>query len=457
MFCSTFSRPSSGKRETVFFRNRGRSPSGRPKYYDDEALAKGVSLLSINGKEIASDGGGGTRAIYTVDFTDLSRIQDGDKFQIGTKTFTFTMDPTSNSTGEYIDISDLDLLTGKNNSWKTLKDRIMTAVNSTDGLDTASNTSTAGWLVSAENKGTNNQNDFVLTAVTIPKGYDANAFKDPQHFENDGAFSVDFTPGKVDANPGAGRHATAVYNLGSLAAGDKITIGDKTIELVDKHDPNLTQDELDKEMASGKLTLAEFKDSDTLNKTLQSMGYKDGRVTITGSKIKVEKSLADNTTAEAWSKGLGKVSVTKASDSAAADEVVSDGKGLTLQIGDTADTFNQLKVAIGDMHTKALGIDGLDISNIEGAQGAIQTIKDAINNVSSVRGDLGAIQNRLEHTQNNLSVMAENIQDAESTIRDTDVAEEMMKYTKNNILIQSAQAMLAQANAVPQGVLQLLG
>ena len=131
--------------------------------------------------------------------------------------------------------------------------------------------------------------------------------------------------------------------------------------------------------------------------------------------------------------------------------------GLTLQIGDTADDYNQLNVSIGDMHTKALGIDGLDISNITSAQAAIATIKDAINNVSSVRGDLGAYQNRLEHTANNLSVMAENIQDAESTIRDTDVAEEMMAYTKNNILIQSAQAMLAQANAVPQGVLQLLG
>ena len=76
--------------------------------------------------------------------------------------------------------------------------------------------------------------------------------------------------------------------------------------------------------------------------------------------------------------------------------------------------------------------------------------------VSDVRGTLGATQNRLDHTINNLSVMEENIQDAESTIRDTDVAEEMMEYTKNNILIQSAQAMLAQANAVPQGVLQLL-
>ena len=134
-----------------------------------------------------------------------------------------------------------------------------------------------------------------------------------------------------------------------------------------------------------------------------------------------------------------------------------EGKGLQLQIGDTADTYNQMRVYVGDMHTKALGIKDLDISNPESASAAIETIRNAINSVSSVRGDLGAYQNRLEHTANNLSVMAENIQDAESTIRDTDVAEEMMAYTKNNILIQSAQAMLAQANAVPQGVLQLLG
>ena len=133
------------------------------------------------------------------------------------------------------------------------------------------------------------------------------------------------------------------------------------------------------------------------------------------------------------------------------------GGGLQLQIGDTADSYNQMKVFVSDMHTKALGIDGLDITNPDNAATAIDTIMNAINSVSSTRGDLGAVQNRLEHTANNLSVMTENIQDAESTIRDTDVAEEMMAYTKNNILIQSAQAMLAQANAVPQGVLQLLG
>ncbi len=132
------------------------------------------------------------------------------------------------------------------------------------------------------------------------------------------------------------------------------------------------------------------------------------------------------------------------------------GKSLQLQIGDTADDFNQLKVDIQDMHCKSLGIDGLTVGTQDGAVEAIKKIKDAINMVSDVRGTLGATQNRLDHTINNLGVMTENIQDAESTIRDVDVAEEMMAYTKNNILIQSAQAMLAQANQVPQGVLQLL-
>ena len=133
------------------------------------------------------------------------------------------------------------------------------------------------------------------------------------------------------------------------------------------------------------------------------------------------------------------------------------GKGLTLQIGDTADDYNQLKVSLGDMHVDSLGIGDISIADQDSAAKAVEAIKAAINQVSDVRGTLGATQNRLDHTINNLSVMTENIQDAESTIRDVDVAEEMMAYTKNNILIQSAQAMLAQANQVPQGVLQLLG
>ena len=141
---------------------------------------------------------------------------------------------------------------------------------------------------------------------------------------------------------------------------------------------------------------------------------------------------------------------------ATATTTPAKGKSLTLQIGDTSADFNQMAVSVGDMHGEALGIADIDISTQVGAQTAVDKIKSAINSVSSTRGDLGAIQNRLEHTINNLSVTSENMTAAESRIRDVDMANEMMAYTKNNILVQSSQAMLAQANQLPQGVLQLL-
>lgn len=135
---------------------------------------------------------------------------------------------------------------------------------------------------------------------------------------------------------------------------------------------------------------------------------------------------------------------------------LSAGGGLTLQIGDTNDTYNQLELSIGDMHVNALDLSSVDISTRDGASAAMAKIKTAINTVSTSRGKLGAIQNRLEHTINNLGVTTENITSAESRIRDVDMAKEMMNYTKNSVLVQSAQAMLAQANQQPQSVLQLL-
>ncbi len=138
-------------------------------------------------------------------------------------------------------------------------------------------------------------------------------------------------------------------------------------------------------------------------------------------------------------------------------DVRNSTQGLTLQIGDTAEKFNQMIVSVKDTHCEALGLSKIDISQQGNAQDAMNAIKSATNYISDVRGGLGALQNRLDHTINNLSVAQENIQDAEANIRDVDVAKEMMAYTKNNILVQSAQAMLAQANQLPQGVLQLLG
>lgn len=141
---------------------------------------------------------------------------------------------------------------------------------------------------------------------------------------------------------------------------------------------------------------------------------------------------------------------------APATSTTKGGNGLSLQIGDTADDYNRITVSIQDCHAKALGVGGIDVSTEKSAAEGITKIKDAIDTVSKVRAKLGATQNRLDHTLNNLETTTENLTDAESRIRDTDMAKEMMKYTKNNILVQSSQAMLAQANQLPQGVLQLL-
>ena len=130
--------------------------------------------------------------------------------------------------------------------------------------------------------------------------------------------------------------------------------------------------------------------------------------------------------------------------------------GLVLQIGDTDEDYQQLNVSINDMSAKSLGVASVNISSLKGAQGAIDTIRTAIDTVSAERAKLGAIQNRLDYTINNLDTTVENLNASNSRIRDTDMAKEMMEYTKMNVLVQSAQAMLAQANQQPQSVLQLL-
>ncbi|MBD8031468.1 flagellin [Solibacillus sp. FSL R5-0449] len=124
-------------------------------------------------------------------------------------------------------------------------------------------------------------------------------------------------------------------------------------------------------------------------------------------------------------------------------------------IGANAD--QSIELSIESMKAADLGIDGVDIATQAGANTAITTVNNALSTVSTQRSALGAVQNRLEHTINNLGATSENLTAAESRIRDTDMAKEMMGFTKNNILMQAAQSMLAQANQQPQGVLQLLG
>ncbi len=137
-------------------------------------------------------------------------------------------------------------------------------------------------------------------------------------------------------------------------------------------------------------------------------------------------------------------------------------KTKTFQIGTSSSETLELKAS--NMQASALGgsdasakIDKVSVTSVDDANKAIENIKAAVNQVSSYRAKLGAKQNRLEHTINNLKVNNENTTSAESRIRDTDMAKEISAYTKNNILNQAAQSMLAQANQQPQGVLSLLG
>ena len=309
------------------------------------------------------------------------------------------------------------------------------SVDDTGNLIVTNNT-TGETQLKAGNIGLTAQNTGTA-AVTTPAGAATPGTSAGQDYNVSTTNITNVTAGGVD------RLASTYFDLTKdmVTEGSTITIGNTTY--------TFTAD-ADALAGGGNVIDISSGDLNTIGKNLTAVaganttytvGYDNGRVTVTEVKGQTDFDL---TTIEGIEKSL---SFTGAKVT---------GSGLTLQIGDTSDSWNQLTVDIQDMHVDSLGIEGLDISEQGSAQAAIDKIKAAINTVSSVRGTLGATQNRLDHTINNLSVMEENIQDAESTIRDTDVAEEMMAYTKNNILVQSAQAMLAQANQVPQGVLQLL-
>ena len=131
---------------------------------------------------------------------------------------------------------------------------------------------------------------------------------------------------------------------------------------------------------------------------------------------------------------------------------------LSFQVGADTTSENKITVAMQSMSAKSIGVDQLKVtgSDSTNADKAVDTISDAIKKVSKQRSALGAVQNRLEHTISNLDNVVENTTSAESRIRDTDMAEEMVSYSKNNILMQAGQSMLAQANQQNQGVLSLL-
>lgn len=202
-------------------------------------------------------------------------------------------------------------------------------------------------------------------------------------------------------------------------------------------------------------TGVEYTEEDIQN-LLKQAGL-DYTVTLTDSKTPDgDKSFyAQKVVAEADATAIV-IGKTTAGAGLGSDKLTGTGKGLTFQIGANGVEDQRVTLSVGDMSSTSIGVGGADVSTQDAANKAIDMVDSAVKTVSMQRAGLGALQNRLEYTVNNLTTTNENLTAAESQIRDTDMATEMINYTKNNILQQASQAMLAQANQQPQAILQLL-
>ena len=237
-----------------------------------------------------------------------------------------------------------------------------------------------------------------------------------------------------------GNAYTAAQLADVVGDGASVKVGDlEVINVVDpKADDALTLKEAVEKMATA------LADASNIGGT-ESLAECDGNDTYT--KLEAVKVNNDYTGEYKFTFDIKKATVVNNTDLT-----------FSLHVGADADLTNKINVKIAALDTAALHIGGLNVSDSTGtaATYAIDAIADAINKVSSQRSNLGAIQNRLEHTIDNLDNVVENTTAAESRIRDTDMAEEMVEYSKNNILAQAGQSMLAQANQSTQGVLSLL-
>ena len=241
---------------------------------------------------------------------------------------------------------------------------------------------------------------------------------------------------------------------GGVAGTTKISIGSKEYTLdktTDAAAGKITQDDFlalikdgDKVKVDTNTYTAIIKSSDDDSITLEDAYSKMAKELETAS------SIGADTAATVKNNGNGTFDITKGTVD------VKEALSFNLHVGADADSTNKITVDIDSMSSAGLGIKGIKADTEQDATYAIDAIADAISQVSSQRSALGAIQNRLEHTINNLDNVVENTTSAESRIRDTDMAEEMVNYSKNNILAQAGQSMLAQANQSNQGVLSLL-
>ena len=236
--------------------------------------------------------------------------------------------------------------------------------------------------------------------------------------------------------------------------------GTKTYTVVESTDDadhdstHLTRDEIIAKIKEGNQVTV-----DAATYTAAGVNTEDDTITVKdayekmANELKSASSIGADTEASVQNNGDGSFVITQGTVK------TKDSLSFSLHVGADADMTNKISVDVEAMDSANLGIKGINVNDDSGIAGtyAIDAIADAISKVSSQRSALGAVQNRLEHTISNLDNVAENTTSAESAIRDTDMATEMVNYSKNNILAQAGQSMLAQANQSNQGVLSLLG
>ena len=278
--------------------------------------------------------------------------------------------------------------------------------------------------------------------------------------------------------------AEAEFDKQVTAVGNKFTVNGKEITIVDAYDADEAADK-----AAGKYKIddakalitegstVKFADGTTMKTMTDAAGGADGVDDNDSSVISKNKAylLASEELLKANqigdTEGNANVGVDKTDTAVSltngtgtfkiklAQTEVAEKLNFNLHVGSDADMTNKINVNIETMNSSYLGIKGLNVADETGvaATYAVDAIADALQKVSDQRSSLGAVQNRLEHTIANLDNVVENTTSAESRIRDVDMAEEMVEYSKNNILAQAGQSMLAQANQATQGVLSLLG
>ena len=298
--------------------------------------------------------------------------------------------------------------------------------------------------------------DLANNEVSITKAADITTLKDG--IKAGDTVSVGGTTKTITAE--TPKTLAEIGNLNELGTVDtEVKIGSKAYKIK-------TSTDLDKNEITKDDFLAMIKDGDKVtvgngaNNTYTAIvkASDDDSITLDeayskmAEELKTASSIGTDTAATVKNNGNGTFEITQGSVK------VKDALSFSLHVGADADMTNKINVDIESMSAAGLGVKGINVSDKNGVAGtyAIDAIQDAIEKVSSQRSALGAVQNRLEHTISNLDNVVENTTAAESRIRDTDMAEEMVNYSKNNILAQAGQSMLAQANQSNQGVLSLL-